>query len=99
MSSIIIKSPPIRRAVYIQHTFPLITFCKPCSVPVYYKRHGCVSYLGGNHLSTGSNLNLSFSSFNSSEKVPLPLFGFLARGVYPFHPFHFWKGYVTVALL
>jgi len=38
----------------IQHTFPLITFCKPCSVPVYYKRHGCVSYLGGNHLSTGS---------------------------------------------
>src|SRR4051794_11932153 len=49
------------------------------------------SYLGGNHLSTDSLKNLSFSSFNSSEKVPLPLFGFLARGVYLVPPFSFLK--------
>src|SRR3954447_23788834 len=36
-------------------------------------------------------MNLSFSSFNSSEKVPLPLFGFLARGVYLVPPFSFLK--------
>src|SRR3954464_7641973 len=76
----------------IQHSFPLITFCKPCSVPVYYKRHGCVSYLGGNHLSTGTNLNLSFSLFNSKREsaptiiwvsrswgLPVPPFPFLER--------------------
>jgi hypothetical protein len=54
-------------------------FYKPCSVPSYCKRL-FTSYFGGNHLSTGKCL--SFSPFISFEKVPLPSFGFLARGVY-----------------
>lgn len=39
------------------------------------------SYSGGNHLSTGYT-TCPFPSFISLEKIPLPLFGFLARGVY-----------------
>jgi len=48
-----------------------------------------VSYSGGNHLSTG--ICLSFPLFISSGKVPLPSFGFLARGVYLVPPFSFLK--------
>jgi len=33
-----------------------ITFCKPCSVPLYCKRCGVISYEGGNHLSTSNTL-------------------------------------------
>lgn len=63
-----------------------LTFCKPCFVPSYCKRL-ITSYSGGNHLSTESIL--SFSPLNSVKKVPLPKFGFLARGVYrvPLSPF------------
>ncbi len=47
-----------------------------------------VSYSGGNHLSTDAK-HLSFPLFSSSRKMPLPSFGFLARGVYLVPPFPF----------
>lgn len=49
----------------------------------------CASYSGGNHLSTGSERRLSFPPFISFGKVPLPSFGFLARGVYRVPPLRF----------
>ena len=39
-----------------------------------------------------------FPSFISLERVPLPKFGLLARGVYPFHLDRFQNSIVTVAL-
>ncbi|GAE43541.1 hypothetical protein JCM21738_183 [Mesobacillus boroniphilus JCM 21738] len=48
------SSPGKRRALVNTHTNPLITFCKPCFVPLYCKRPK-VSYSGGNHLSTDEN--------------------------------------------
>ena len=42
-----------RRGVFLIRSVKLITFCKPCSVPLYCKRL-VVSYSGGNHLSTDS---------------------------------------------
>jgi len=82
------KSPPsCRRASHASIT-TLIMFCKPCSVPSYCQRL-CASYSGGNHLSTGSMHRLSFPPFISFGKVPLPSFGFLARGVYRVPPLRF----------
>jgi len=66
----------------------LIMFCKPCSVPSYCQRL-FASYSGGNHLSTGNTRRLSFPPFISFGKVPLPSFGFLARGVYRVPPLRF----------
>ena len=58
-----------------------ITFCKPCFVPSYFKRQAtprtpvAIIYLQTAYC-------LSFPPFSSFRKMPLPLFGFLARGVY-----------------
>ena len=68
--------------------YPSIMFCKPCFVPSYCKRL-VTSYSGGNHLSTDSGNHLSFPPFISFGKVPLPSFGFLARGVYRVPPLKF----------
>ncbi|RPK05019.1 hypothetical protein BSBH6_01720 [Bacillus subtilis] len=80
------SSPYTGELVFIILNVSGLTFCKPCFVPSYCKRL-ITSYSGGNHLSTESIL--SFSPLNSVKKVPLPKFGFLARGVYrvPLSPF------------
>ncbi len=61
-------------------------FCKPCSVPSYCKRLAPRTSVVIIYLQA---VRLSFSPFISFEKVPLPSFGFLARGVYrvPLLPF------------
>lgn len=74
--------------IYRRHSISHVLFL--CTQTAY------ASYSGGNHLSTGGCLSLPpFSSFG---RTPLPEFGFLARGVYPFHPHRFRCDYVTVAL-
>ncbi len=80
------SSPYTGELVFIILNVSGLTFCKPCFVPSYCKRL-ITSYSGGNHLSTESIL--SFSPLNSVKKVPLPKFGFLARGFTAFHSHHF----------
>jgi hypothetical protein len=74
--------------IYRRHSISHVLFLRT--------QTACASYSGGNHLSTGSCLSLP--PFISFGRTPLPKFGFLTRGVYPFHPHRFRCGYVTVAL-